>query len=101
MSIIRTNNQPREFLDSITSAERAKFDWLSPEETSGFFRFQGDVYHLGQFVNVNGSLPGWDGMCPTSATTGVLVKITDGKVIVGIYRSDKARQALIASATLQ
>ena len=86
MGIIKTNNVPREVGVDLTPEERAAFDWVQGDE--GFFRFHGEPYHLSQFERVPpGSQPGWDGVHPTSMTTGVLVRLVDGgeKVVVGTW----------------
>lgn len=83
---ITTNKQPREFIECPTSEDREFFDYLSKEETTGFFRFHGFVYHLSQFERFND--PYWTGVFSTSMTTGVLVKLLeDGRLIVGTYQS--------------
>lgn len=83
---VRTNKQPREFIECPTEEDRRFFDWLSPEETTGFFRYQGDVYHLSQFERFDD--PYWTGVFNTSMTTGRLVKLLDdGRIIVGAYRA--------------
>jgi len=81
---VRTNRQPREFLEAPTAQDRAEFDYLPPEEDSGFFCFRGNVYHISQFERI--SDPYWTGAFVTSMTTGVLVRIlSDGRIIVGTF----------------
>ena len=59
---------------------------LDPSEMDGFFRYEGQLYHLGQFQPLDGIIPGWDGIYPTCGTKGLLVRVTvDAKVVVGRY----------------
>lgn len=81
---VRTNRVPRDSLESITEEERKKFDWLPKEETIGFFRFHGEVYHLSQFERYQDDY--WHGVYQTSMTTGMLVRVEkNDQVIVGTY----------------
>jgi hypothetical protein len=82
---IRTNHQPRDFLDVVTVKDRARFDYLPADDDTGFFRYKGTVYHLSQFIRYPD--PYWTGVYNSSMTTGVLVRIlTDGRFVVGTYR---------------
>lgn len=83
--MVRTNHQPREFLEAPTAQDKAEFDYLPANESVGFFRFKGSVYHLSQFERFPD--PYWTGIYNSSMTTGVLVKIlNDGRFVVGTYQ---------------
>jgi len=83
---VHTNKQPREFIENPTEEDREFFDWVPKEETTGFFRYHGSVYHLSQFMRYED--PYWTGVFNSSMTTGVLVKLLDdGRLIVGSYQS--------------
>jgi hypothetical protein len=86
---VTTNGVPRGFIDreELTPKEKEYFDWVNPEDSFGFFRFHGEVYHLSQFERISGAIPGWDGFHPTSISTGVLIKIKDEQIIVGSYQA--------------
>jgi hypothetical protein len=91
MTTIKSNQVPRDTLDwhDLSPKEQAEFDWLDQEAT-GFFRYRGDVYHLGQFERIpeGGTwFSGWDGSQATSMTTGLLVRLVGEQVVVGTWQS--------------
>jgi hypothetical protein len=62
---------------------KSEFDWISSDEVDHFFKYHGSWYHTSQFERIS---PGselaadWDGVHPTSASTGDLIKLsTDGE----------------------
>lgn len=106
---IITNNQPRNVLRShdLTEKERAEFDYLDEEqiEWASFFRYNGQVYDLGEFVSLversrqvgfehgcdeASPLLKWHGIATESYFSGLLVRYADSdceSVIVGRYYS--------------
>jgi hypothetical protein len=98
---IITNNVPRDVIESyeLTPAERLEFDYVDwdmvdmGDESASFFRYQGDLYDLGEFtVWDNPSSPtryGWDGFRSDSFFSGILVRYCDHfeSVVVGRYYS--------------
>lgn len=92
---IVTNNQPLPLLDwsNLTEKEQAEFDWLETEDeqcSADFFRYKGQVWCLDEFdtTESDGKLSEWDGLCSTSAFSGVLVKHIrglDDEIVVGRF----------------
>ena len=84
---IKTETESFEILSAfdLTDEEIGEFDYL--EETEGsFFRYNGNVYDLGEFMRSgDGELSEWDGFCSETAFSGVLVKINheDDTLTVG------------------
>lgn len=78
--ILKTNHNWRPFLtraDVPKDVLSSQFDWLSPEETFGFIRYQGQWNHLSQFERTPASLEGWTGYWASSMTTGLAVKVSN------------------------
>ena len=94
---ITTNNQARDVLRSydLTEKERNEFDYLDEEqiEWASFFRYKGQVYDLGEFMNCTQSVNGfkdWHGIQSDSFFSGLLVRYAEEyceSVIVGRYYS--------------
>ncbi len=97
---ITTNNAPRDLLClwDFTETEqrriRSDFDWMDSgdlEGSCGFFRYRSSVYHLSDFLRVDGAaeLQGWDGYSSDSYFSGVLIRLQDDgdSVVVGRYCS--------------
>lgn len=114
---IRTNNVPRDVIQAyeLTQAERAEFDYVNWEgidngsDSAEFFRYRGQLYHLGEFSRVipAGStrchpmecdapeFAGWDGYASDSCFSGMLARwardengrIDSERIIVGVYVS--------------
>ena len=84
-----TNNQPRTlvYLSELSAKERAEFDYLNEDNASGFFRYKGRVYDLGEFMRIDRTIaphpqrPKWenfDGYSSDSFFSGLLVKYCQG-----------------------
>lgn len=113
---IRTNNIPRDVIQAheLTQAERAEFDYLNwpaiddGRDSAEFFRYRGELYHLGDFLRVAQSdsdrrhptdsaapeFAGWDAYQSDSFFSGVLIRWARDngepdweRVIVGLYTS--------------
>jgi hypothetical protein len=99
---IKTNYQPREILYwyDLTVKEQKEFDYISEERQSEatFFRYQGSVYDLGEFMRIEGAassnvqfreMAKWDGYVSDSYFSGVLVKYTEDfeQVVIATYYS--------------
>ena len=99
---IKTNNQEHElfhFLDFNESEQqqlKIDYDWMEDDiETNfGFFRYQGEIYHLQDFTSLHGNnsseeFKGWDGIASDSYFSGVIIKLTEENdaVVVGRYFS--------------
>ena len=89
-----TNNVAREIIywHELSEKERAEFDYC--DEFSQFFRYKGELYHLGEFMAVDhwreclpDAFRGWDGYQSDSFFSGVLVRYRNNyeSVIVGRY----------------
>lgn len=84
---IKSNRQVRSFLLSVSKVERQKFPWVHREESNGFLRYQGELYHLSQFERIpTGAQPGWDGVFATSMTTGIVIKVLEEGYRIGTYQ---------------
>lgn len=97
MQII-TNSQPRDVVYAwqLTDKERKEFDYVDDIDNADccatFFRYKGQVYDLGEFMNCTQSVNGfsdWHGIQSDTFFSGVLVKYTSDfeSVIVGRYFS--------------
>lgn len=88
----------------LTDDERQEFDWMSEDEldSSEFFRYDGNVYNLGEFMTVpTGLFPPlvqtdeegekttthWDGYASDSFFSGVVVRFHEDYVIAAVYVS--------------
>lgn len=92
-----TNNVPRDIVEGyeLTPEERKEFDYVdfaaieAGNDSASFFRYQGRVYDLGEFMTTSGvEFPGrWDGYQSDSYFSGILVRYVDEfeRVIVGRY----------------
>lgn len=89
---VRTNNVPRPILYGyeLTPKERLEFDYLEGEDLdyATFFRYKGNVYHLGDCMRVepmNSLCQGWDGYFGESFFSAVVVRFTPDheQVVVG------------------
>lgn len=86
----------------LSPEELEEFDWLGQSAGgSAFFRYNGAVYHLSEFVRIvpqgatggpfahydhTGALKGWDGIATDSYFSGVVVKYIDDELLrVGLY----------------
>lgn len=91
-----TNNQPRPVLYGfeLTKKEQSEFDYLNfNDDESGafatFFRYKGNVYHIGDSMVVepmNSLCKGWQGYFGESYFSAVVFKYADNNcesVIVG------------------
>ncbi len=82
---LRTNHQWRQFKfrDEVPKKVLAdQFNYQDPNETTdGFFCYHDTWYHLDQFERVEpeGDFAklGWGGICHESASSGVVIKISD------------------------
>jgi hypothetical protein len=89
---IKTNNVPRDLIYwcELTSKEQKEFDYLEDKSGEQFFRYKGNVYHLGEFQHTE-HLPfqGWNGYASDSYFSGVLIKLVSDyeQVIVATYYS--------------
>ena len=92
---ITTNNQPRELLSFFEFSRREQtqirreFDWLTDiEESTDFFKYKGEIYHLSDFMKSE-SIDGWAGCKADSYFSGLVVKISEDceSVIVGRFVS--------------
>jgi len=89
---IRTNNVPRGIVGGydLTSKEKEQFDYLEDVDGGLFFRFKGNVYDIGEFMQCEiDELKSWEGYTSVSYFSGVLIKLVDDgeRVIVGQYFS--------------
>ena len=88
---IKTNNIPRDVITGaeLDDKEKAEFDYYTNDELyeASFFRYNGNVYDLGEFLLAPESLAPWHGHFGTSYFTGIVIKYADGgdSVIVGRY----------------
>lgn len=81
-----TNNHPRDILYiwdfSKEEAVKVKeeFDWIKDWESAQFFKYNGDIYSLDEFLTLHDhalypeEFKGWDGYSSDSYFSGVLVK---------------------------
>jgi hypothetical protein len=99
MEII-TNNKPRENLTwrQLTPKEQKEFDYFDPANIGNFFRYKGEIYDLGEFMQINQSIAphpqrtgweNWQGYFSDSYFSGVLVRYASDNesIIVGRYFS--------------
>lgn len=86
---IITNHHPRYIVDGVhlSDDERKDFSYINWDgvdagtDSASFFQYKGSLYDLNEFTVT--SIPGWDGVLPDSAWTGVLIKLTsDGESVV-------------------
>ena len=87
---IVTNNQPRAmvFGYELTEKQRAEFDYLDDIDVEDFIKYQGMIFHIGDFLRLSDdseeAKQGWHGVYPLNAFCGVLVKMLDNeKVVIG------------------
>ena len=99
---IITNRVPRDVVEAyeLTPAERKDFDYLDwaaierGEDSASFFRYQGEIYDLGEFMTTGGlpefsPLRQWHGYHSDSFFSGVLVRYVDDceRVVIGRFYS--------------
>ena len=92
---IKTNNIPREILDSssLTKKEREQeFSYYSDEEIAfaQFVRYKGHTYDLSEFTRaagLSGELGRWGGIHNETYFSGILIRFVDDfeRVIMGRY----------------
>lgn len=95
---IKTNGKPRLIIDAhqLTDKERKEFDYLNweaidkGEDSATFFRYMGQLYDLGEFMQCVGgtefSKLGWHGYASDTLFSCLLVKYWEhdnDKVIIG------------------
>ena len=102
--IVHTNNVPRDIVYSweLTDAERKDYGYLGDEiDSADFFRYRGEVYHLGEFDMVHNRfynpnppdwMKPWDGYLSFGFVGGLVVRyaredghIDNEHVVVGWY----------------
>lgn len=88
---VTTNNVPRDIVYGyeLSAQERSEFDYLEGDDldTANFFRYKGNVYHLGDAMRVeegNSLCKGWQGYYGESYFSAVVFKYrSDDQVVVG------------------
>ena len=85
-----SNHVPRNmvFGYELSEKEKADFDYLDDIDSENFIRYQGIVFHIGDFLRLSDDSEekkaGWDGYCGMNAFCAILIKIVDcDKVIMG------------------
>ena len=99
MQII-TNNKPRHIIYGfeLSDKEKEQFDYLNDIDECKFFRYKGEIYDLGEFMQIDQSIAphpqrsgweNWQGYSSDSYFSGVLVRYTSDyeSIIVGRYYS--------------
>ena len=94
-----TNNIPRNLVDAyeLTAKERKEFDyidWVGVDEgteSAIFFRYQGTLYDLGEFMTTNGMpefspLRKWDTYLSDTFFSGIVLRLTGDMDTVVIGR---------------
>lgn len=71
---------------------KSEFDYLSEDDSDGFFQYRGVWYHLSGFMRVNSNSPfpkPWIGYAGDSFFSGVLIQVSDDgeQYRVGTYFS--------------
>ena len=81
---IKTNNHWRPFLYRYEVPEKilaSEFDWQNdPDdvEVDSFLQYKGVYYHIREFLHADSpAFEGWDGEMWWSATSGILIKLSD------------------------
>jgi hypothetical protein len=88
---VTTNNAPRDIIHGfeLTERERSEFDYLEGDDLdmATFFRYKGNVYHLGDAMRVeegNSLCKGWQGYYGETYFSAVVFKYRgDDQVVVG------------------
>lgn len=81
---IRTNHQWRQFkyrYEVPASVLAREFDYLTEDDSDGYFQYRGIWYHTSQFMRCGAMIPGqWDGFQGDSFFSGVLIRLSsDGE----------------------
>jgi hypothetical protein len=91
MNII-TDNKSRPFLFAYEVPQKIleeQFDWLTEENTDGFFKYLNGWYHISEFMVVDPKTFGgkWRSSSPNGFFSGVLLNVSDDgeEYVVGRY----------------
>ena len=81
--VIKTNHHAYPILSyyDLTEKELREFNYWEKDklEADSFVRYKGNIYSLSEFICYN--VEGYDGVCPQTAFSGVLVKIINSDYV--------------------